>query len=123
MLFDNEVPKYKGDLTILLLKYISDHLSGRDDCKGIEYRVAITHDKVIIEPQREVFPSIHKRKQTDKLNVISHVMKSHFSEYFNYVDEMHETHVKSNAFVEGRYIYKLSADRKQRRWERDESLL
>lgn len=123
MLFGNEVPKYKGDLTLLLLKYISDHLSGRGDCKGIEYRVAITKDKVIIEPKREVFPSIYKRKQTDKLNVVSHVMKVHFTEYFNYVDEMHETHVKSNTFVEGRYIYKLSSDKKSRRWERDESLL
>lgn len=120
MLFDNEIPRWKGDITLSLLRTIAEHLSGRDDCKGIEYRVSVRNDRIIIDPQRNVFPNTHRRKDTDKLNVISHVMKSHFPEYFNYIDEMDETHVKSNVFVEGRYIYKLSSDRKQRRWERDE---
>lgn len=122
MLFDECVPKLQGDMTVKLLRCIAEHLSGRDDCKGLEYRVAITDNMLLIDPQREVFPNTHWRKPTDKISVVGHVMKYHFTEFYNFTDQMHEIHIKSGVFVPGRYVYKLSSDGKKRRWERDESL-
>lgn len=122
MLFDDKVPKWQGERTVDLLHSIAQHLSGRDDCKELEYRVTVTSSQVMIDPQREVFPNTKARKESDKLSVVGHVMKFHFADYFNYTDQMHEVHVKSGIFVPGRYIYRLSADKKKRRWERDDEV-
>lgn len=95
--------KVQADNTKKLLSEIAKHLSGRDDCKQIEYVVSIK-DNIHMFPLRSVFPSRHHRRASDKQSVIGHI----FSEHLNVVD--------TNCLVRGVYMYELSADKKRRRW-------
>lgn len=116
--FGKDVERWKSELTLALLRCISSHLSGREDCREVEYQICITDDRILMNPQRVVFPSVYKRKESDKVTIVGHVVKDHFPEHFDYIDNLHETHIRSNAFVKGHYVYKLSSNKKQRRWEK-----
>lgn len=95
------------------LRCISAHLSSREECKQLEF-VAIIDDSLHVKllPQDYlIFPSRHKKKEINKIAVTEHVTHEHF-----------ENQVYSDIFslVPGEYIYKLSVNKKQRRWQRKE---
>ena len=89
-----------------LLKYISSRLSGRDDCKKINYKVTISNTRITMEPLIYVYPNRYNRKETDKIDIVTFVL----------IYKM--PHIMLDDFVTGRYEYQLSADGKNRRWRK-----
>lgn len=98
----------KGQVTESLLKSIANRLSGRADCKQVCYRVTINHLGVTMDPIVDVFPNRYKRREEDKMDVVS------------YIHEYKMPDVKLSDFVFGVYEYQLSIDNKKRRWRRVE---
>lgn len=106
-----------------LLRCIAQHLSGRHDCREIQYRVTISEDieqnciHVEMDPVIKVFPNRYHRKLSDKQSVVSHVLCTHFRELIesNCQDSYR---VSINQLVPGEYQYQLSIDHKYRRWTR-----
>lgn len=112
----------KTTLTKDMLHCISSHLSGRQDCKGVEYAVTIGHetfdDLVVLEPVKFVFPNRYRRCERDRIPVVSHVVKEHFPELYINTDSMYGTHIDTSKLVKGVYVYQSSIDSKRRRWVR-----
>ena len=92
------------------LRCISDHLSGRKDCRGVEYEVTIDSDIRFI-PSVHVYPSRYNRSKSSRTTVVSHVITYHFPELF----ETKST-IDTNKLIKGTYKYQLSVDKKSRRW-------
>lgn len=105
MLVEN-LSEPNGKQTEFLLNSISTRLSGREDCKGLQYKVTINHNGVSMIPYVEIFPNRYNRKEGDKIDIISWV---HLYKMRNAL--------LSN-FVFGVYEYQLSAEGKQRRWRK-----
>lgn len=118
----------KSKLTQQFLQCIAQHLSGRPDCKGVEYVVTIGDnvfkhiDLVTMEPFKFVFPDKYRRNQIDKLPIIAHVAKEHFPHLFINIDGRFEAHLDVSQLVKGVYVYQSSFDKKKRRWVKVESL-
>lgn len=133
------------DLTLLLLHSISSRLSGRTDCKDIEYKVAIGVDDpdvlskfgfkvsefldgvnypefagytVRITPNIEVFPDIHSRKSEMRLSVLRFIIINKFSDHVVSHDELDEFILDRKSFTKGVYSYNKSFFGGKRRWER-----
>ena len=110
----------KALLTRDVLKAISDHLSSREDCKGIEYiiRIVLYNDEwdyLEMGPPIRVFPDTHHRKESDK-NIISyHVVTNHFC--IKYANKNGTLLVEKDALVKGTYQYKKYTLTNRRRWE------
>ena len=96
------------EFTEIFLRKISSHLSGRVECKQIEYQIVISDNMNILMLPKEyqVFPNRYSKHEAAKSSVVSHVLSSH---------QMIGTPFK---LVPGTYIYKLSVNKKQRRWLR-----
>jgi len=133
------------DITKEFLIALSDRLSGRSDCKGVEYIVAISvsnvdmldkygldtnsvlhgmnlPDKyldnvVIFHPYRLVYPNRYERKESNKLNVLELIAKR-FDGLFNGLTDDGDLYVNSGYLSPGLYRYTLSVDRRRRKWER-----
>lgn len=84
------------------LHQISSHLSGRNECKGVEYVVTISKGNVFVEPSIKVCKNRYSRKESDKLFVETHIQNFHSN--------------SENSLVDGTYKYILSNSRKRRRW-------
>lgn len=116
----NEIEKSKT--TEKFLKCIAQHLSSRGDCRGIRYTVTLgcPVDKRIVtfEPIRLVFPNRYRRCGRDKVNIITHVIKEHFSELQIQETDTDIVYVDTDKMVTGVYVYELSIDKKRRRWTR-----
>ena len=107
------------DSTLQLLQKVSKRLSGRDDCRFKEYQVTIHKEeelsKVSLNPNVDVFPDSHRRKQSDKVSVLrwafnDDVLSGHaYEEYGTIV-------IKNATYSPGLYVYKLSVDNKRRKW-------
>lgn len=112
-----------GQLTKKVLKSISHHLSGRLDCKDIEYSVHIyldskTGDDVVeVSPYISVFPSTFHRKETDRRGIAYHVIRIHFPEIYAQ-SSTSVVQVKSNSLVRGSYVYKRYKLTRKRKWVR-----
>lgn len=92
--------------TEFLLKSIAARLSGREDCQKTVYQVYIDHEGVRMNPLIYVYPNRYKRKETDKIDIVSFI---------------HQTKMKGallSNFVFGVYEYQLSVDGKRRRWRK-----
>ena len=93
--------------TETLLNKITLRLAGREDLKGCNYRIKInSKNKISMEPLVYVYPSIHRRQQVDKTDVVTFIMDTFMSER------------GSRSFVPGEYLYASSASGKSRRWTR-----
>lgn len=110
-------------ITLDFLRTISNHLSARKDCKQCSYEVVIGNTYVMFVPYKTVFPSIHKRKVTDKQSIINHVIMNHYKDSLSVEDNMYDentpegfTRIKPNILAKGRYTYRLSIDGKRRKW-------
>lgn len=110
-----------GQLTKKVLKSISHHLSGREDCRGIEYAVSIYQDEksgddiVEVSPFINVFPNTFHRKETDKRGIAYHVIRIHFPEIYSQSSTT-VVQVKHNLLVPGRYVYKRYKLTRRRKW-------
>ena len=92
--------------TEFLLKSIAQRLSGRDDCKKVQYHVTIDHNGVTMVPNVKVYPNRYKRKESDLIDVVS------------FVHHYKMTNARLSDFVFGTYEYQLSIDGKKRKWRR-----
>lgn len=118
--------------TIMLLRSISDHLSSRRDCKGVEYEVDVSinkdeHGIAFIEfsmsPVTYVYPNPKRRKPEDRVNVLYHVLTQHFQILLQEIDLAGTVKVQPGRIIPGKYIYRLSVNGKQRRWCKDNHIL
>lgn len=114
---DMQIAKAASDRTNLLMNLLSKRLSSRDDCKGQEYVLKITSDKlyqsVSFEPNVLVYPNTYKRNQSDKSPVLVHILNHHFKNFVIVCDD--KIMVKPATFVDGNYIYTQWIF-KNRRW-------
>ena len=67
-----------------------------------------------------IFPNRYNRRDADREPVVDHVMQKHFPDCVKYVEGPAKKEKVYNAekFQMGRYVYKLSADKKRRKWIR-----
>lgn len=127
--------KTSSETTVEFLHSISNHLSGRKSCRGIEYVVCIGMDddsqlrqldladvstrenKIFFYPDRFVFPDTFHRQQSDKKDIITHVLIEHFDNIFAGYDYTRPC-FKVGSLIPGVYKYVLSFDKKRRQWVR-----
>lgn len=118
--FDSTTSTEKSQLTKELLNSIANHLSGRKDCKGVNYVVTIhhPHSTLTIVPNIQVLPNRYRRCERDKVSVLVHVIQEHMTELFVGFDSQMNLVVESDMLVPGTYVYESSIDGKRRRWNR-----
>lgn len=93
------------------LQLISAHLSDKPECRQVEYRVTITDSKHITLHDNYTVQALHgrgKKNREMKSGVVEHIIDQHFSNSNQYRGEL----------IPGEYIYKLSINKKKRRWTR-----
>lgn len=92
----------QGDDTAEFLQKISKRLSGRDDCKDVEFEVKISDKSIEMFPLIYVFPDTYHRSACDKLTIISFIQQL----------------MPNCKLTSGKYKYQRIATsaRKQRRW-------
>lgn len=112
-----------GQLTKKVLRCISQHLSGREDCRNLEYTVSIYEDTktgddiVEVSPYISVFPNTFHRKETDKRGIAYHVIRIHFSEIYAQSNTS-VVQIKHNSLIHGSYIYRRYKLTRRRKWIR-----
>ena len=105
MLIDN-LDEPNGQQTEFLLKSIAERLSGREDCRKINYKVTINNNGVKMDPLVYVYKDRYSRKEIDLLDIVAYV----------HIKKMRGA--KLSGFVFGTYEYQLSASGKKRRWRK-----
>lgn len=110
-----------ADRTLEMLLTISSHLSSRESCRFVEYVVTISGNKsqkVSFDPETYVFPDRYRRKSLDRESIVSHVLLHHFPELIQRKSAKGEYYLKPKSLVNGTYVYRLSYDRRSRKWDR-----
>lgn len=127
-----------GKRTYQLLHSISDHLSGRAECKQQEYVVCIgmdynsvprqlridsldyedvPKDRIFFHPDVRVFPNVHDRKQHQLEHIIDHVITRHFPDsVLKGLDDFGHVLIEPSSLTPGVYRYALSRDGRRRSW-------
>lgn len=126
--------KQKTELTTRVLNCISSHLSGRADCRGMIYRVAIyvrdddsstfrnwSEDSclgsIFFDTIVRVYPDIHHRRDIDRRPVIQHVIIDHFyDELFAGAANGNQVQILRGKLVPGIYEYRPYSNNNRRRW-------
>lgn len=104
-MFEN-VSEPIGKQTEFLLRSISSRLSGREDCRKVNYQVIIDHNGVRMNPLVYVFPNRYKRKESDQMDIVS------------FIHEYKMRGALLSNFVFGTYEYELTLDGKRRKWRK-----
>lgn len=104
-MFDN-IDEPIGKQTEFLLKSIASRLSSREDCRDKVYQVIIDHNGVRMNPLIYVFPNRYKRKEADKLDIVSFIHQYKMG-----------GSLLSN-FVFGVYEYQPAYSSKRRKWRK-----
>lgn len=102
--------------TKMLLNLIASHLSTRKCCKGKEYVLTLSGNipkGYSFNTEVQLFPDKYHRKSSDKSSAIFHILKYHMPYICNCVYEILESNI-----VPGTYVYRLSIDKKRRKWVR-----
>lgn len=123
--------------THALLHEISSHLSGRPDCKSVEYIVKISYTPmdddgqqnfledirqfVSVSPQILICPDRYTRKEALKEPVEDHVIKRHMFDTLVCDLGNNQYHVDVNKLQHGIYKYTLSIHNR-RKWVRLDAL-
>lgn len=111
-----------SDRTKQLLQSISSHLSYRSCCRQVQYVVTISDNyEIQMYPDIQVFPNRYNHRKSDKLSVLEHVLREHVPSPYLPLDTDNGCKgyvVLSKHFVPGVYTYKLSIDKKRRKWIR-----
>lgn len=84
-----------------LLRQISKHLSSREECRRVQYRVVIEKVSVTMYPNYCVFPDARHRRDSDKINLLDHILSMHLD--------------SNIALTEGTYEYRLTFPQLRRR--------
>ena len=124
-------------LTEHFLRTLSSHLSGRKDCWRRPYKCVIGMDDVgsrqldimdilgrdfesyiSFDPEIQIYPSVHRRKDANKVTVLNHVLHDHFPELLAEDDALGNNRIKPGMLVEGVYEYQVSVTGRSRRWTR-----
>lgn len=108
------------------LRLLSRRLSGREDCKGVEFVVGIGKSldtsrpneskQIFFKPDVSVFRDLHHRKDKDIFRVADLVITKNFPGLIQGRDEYGQLIVDTDVFNEGVYKYQKSFDGKRRRW-------
>lgn len=99
-----------GKLTEQFLRSISQRLASREDCKDLTYNVKIDNQGIHMDPIIYVYPNCHKRKESDKMDILSFVMSTKFQEIV--------LSGNLSEFVTGVYRYGLTDSEKKRKWRK-----
>lgn len=122
MFQDIKLNKPIASRTKSLMNFIALRLSGRDDCKGLNYVLTISDSSsfqhVSFEPDVVVYPDRYHKKDTDKTQVILQILNNHFSEYTTKTEDGC-VFVNRDTFVCGKYEYVSSFNNKRRKWIRN----
>lgn len=102
------------------LQEIAKHLAPYTTYSKAEYVCEITNKHIWVLPEIRIFPNRYNRRDADREPVVDHVMQKHFPDCVKYVEGPAKKEKVYNAekFQMGRYVYKLSADKKRRKWIR-----
>lgn len=94
----------KRDDTLEFLQRMSRRLSGRADCKQLEFEILVDFNRVSMIPPIYVFPDTHHRAEVDKLLVTDYILQQ----------------MPKYSLTSGLYKYQKvhTAFRKRRRWIR-----
>lgn len=124
------------DYTVEFLRAISDRLSGRKNCRKIEYTVCIGMDddsvdrqlhlsdtedmsnKVYFYPERVVYPDRFHRQKSDLTEIVYHILKTRFKDTVYDCDQFDRPCFKQGSLTPGIYKYILSFDKRRRQWVR-----
>lgn len=117
------------------LQHVSRRLSGRIDCKKVEFRVGIGcrfpgADKItapqildsryiFFSPPINVYKDLHHRKELDLRNIVDHVIQEYYDNLILGYDLLGNLIVDTSKFIIGVYDYQLSIDQKRRKWMRN----
>ena len=94
-------------LTKDLLHRISKKLSGRKDCKHVEYCVVISNGTINMSPYFRVFTDLHHRKKLIDEHDVAYYVLNQMHEIFKF---------KDTDLVDGIYVYKYYRDINRRKW-------
>lgn len=117
-----------------LLRYVARRLSGREDCKKIQFRIGIgirppesqkITESVISDsayiffyPMTYVYTDVYHRKDIDYHSIEDHIIRKYYPELILGYDNFGNIRVDTSKFVRGVYEYQLSMNGKRRRWVR-----
>lgn len=114
-------PSSQVQRTSDLLNYVSRRLSGREDCKQVEFIVDLgctDSRRIIFDPDLFVYRDLHHRKDIDQFRIIDLALNKMFPEILKEKSESGEFYydVLDTYFLLGMYKYELSRNGKKRRW-------
>lgn len=104
--------------TLAILHSISSHLSNRDEVKNKNYSVTITPGgNVFFNSQLVyVYRDANHRKDSDKSDIITHVLSLHFADISCCVSDGH-WRLAPKSYVPGTYYYAATSLSNRRRWQ------
>lgn len=109
-----------AQLTEFLLKATASRLSGREDCKGVTYKVEISDEvpqHIKFTPSTYVYPDQHRRKDSDRTPIIQHMLEFYLDELIDISNSPDGSIViVPKSLVPGTYEYVPSIDKKKRKW-------
>lgn len=104
--------------TTSLLLNISRQLSGRSNYRYTQFWLTISDSKdcqtVQLVPNVEVFPDIHRRKNSDRILLTDKAAHEFLIDATP--SNIYYTRCNPNTFVPGTYVFKQSINNKKRRW-------
>lgn len=106
-----------------LLRHVSQRLSGREDCKQLEYEVEIGQNQVRFHPDIYTYRDMHHRSDKDRFRVADLILHKYYSQYIIMRDIEGNLLIDTSGFLEGIYRYQLSVKGKRRRWINTKSLI
>ena len=110
--------------TEAFLRSISSRLAGRPDCRQVEYRISISPNEfgvfVVMTPVVKVFKNAHSRKDADRMTILEWALHKEILE--GKACKLGEgIIVNEDVNLDGgKFIYKLSFDKKKRTWIKEE---
>lgn len=117
------------------LKRITRRLSGREDCRHVEYLIGIGvpvkphiytsdelkkhEDYIYFDPDVYVYKDNKHRKDVDLFRIVDLILHKYYeNELVKGRDEYGNLKVDTSKLVKGVYKYQISMDGKRRRWIR-----
>ncbi len=99
------------------LRLVAQRLSGRNDCKRVQFRIHILPEKAIsFEPDIYVYKDLHHRKDVDLFKIADLITRKYFPELILGKDNKGRMLIDTEKLNIGTYEYQLSVDGKRRRW-------
>lgn len=120
MKINSELDSQKMKLTEEVLRCIASHVDSKMSRIKITVGIADFDDSwsIAVYPSTQVYPDTHRRKAVDLQDVENHVLRNHFPDLIQSIDENGCVGVKPDRLIPGIYHYVFSSTGKQRRWIR-----